>query len=231
MTETQTPIQEQEYAEQSPIYTERKAEVISAAIVTLALTIGQEQLGIEAGVAFGIAHGLIFGAMKEAWVSHINDQEVFDKEGIGYMVKGTLKAITAPFLLAGVIENHEAIENVLNSIDNSIGISEGLSDLADQIGTFIQTQGPKIALGTAAMTGSIKIGQIALKKVQIGLVGAKQMIVEGMDEARAYSQAREIVNPVAETRSPIEKFELKWRWPVKLQGILRRKRSPKEEGN
>jgi len=204
--------QEQEVSE--PFFASKNAELLSAAMVIALSTIGKEAFGPEIGPVTIALHGILFGGLKAAWEEGATLEEMKSKEGLKYMLKESIKAAALPFLTAGAINNAELIGNTLENINQTIGLTDGLSKLINEVIQGIKDYGPKLAGGAAIASA----GVTALKK-------AGDLISKSYRNAKSSLNNLELNNPFKEMRSPI-KVELQ---RPNVQGFIKKKRLPEGE--
>jgi hypothetical protein len=212
-----------------PIFASKAAEIISMLVVITAATVGREALGPGAGIGMIGLHGILFGGLKVAWEEGASLEEMKSKEGMIYMLKKSLQAAALPFLAAGAIENRELIGNTLNTIDQTIGLTEGLGNLLNTVveGTTqaIKDNGLKVVGGAAAAGLGIKALKYGANELHKALQRAKEGIINDINLAKAYATSYEPQIPIGKSGEPIlKKMEINFGNPFKWKGFFRPKR-------
>ncbi|NCN03864.1 MAG: hypothetical protein GW942_02200 [Candidatus Pacebacteria bacterium] len=206
-------------------------ETASAAIIALLLSgVGQEYFDQGVISAAYIGNILVYGLMYPAVRRREEGDEIVSLLGIAEMVTRSIAAAASPFLIAGAIQNPEVIVNIINWIDQRIGIKEGIPSLIDGFIKGVAENGPNVAKTTGKVIGGIALaaGGLAgtiwtLKQAGNKLVKAYQVssivISKGVSQAAEFARSFELSNPFEEAISPVK---IEFRNP-KIKPMIRRK--------
>lgn len=200
--------------ESEPIFNNNVAELISSALLIASLTLNTEAISPNLEAVAGAFHVLIFLLLKEAW--RVKQEGEYSKKDLAKAIT----RIATPFLVAGGINNGEAITSTLSSIDQAIGFSQTATDIIPKIVGVL-------GAGSIAAVGIIKAGNELVKAYR----SLKTALSNKTNQAVNYVKSFEPQNPIRDLSVPLKKVEFQnpiksaeWQWPIKLS-LPWRKRS------